>query len=536
MSFIFQPEKLISSRPGKAEEADGAISVKAGLKEVLTVFRAGAQAVAVYDDPICSKGFRGMIEWEGLANYLSETVQVGAARLQSILESSFDAVCMIDNSETVILWNDQAENLYGIKKEEILGKNINSYFTNLVVTRVLKEGVPILGAYHQPCRGTDVIINVHPVLFNDKCIGSVSVERDITNMVVLNRELIKAQNRAGILESQIKTINTTMDPFKEINGHSQAFRAVIRLARKVAATDAAVLLYGESGSGKEVIASALHAGGLRRDMPFIPLNCGAIPFNLFESELFGYEGGAFTGAEKKGKPGIFALAHSGTLFLDEISELHPGLQVKLLRVLQNQLYYPVGGSKPQQVDVRIIAATNQDLEKLVQKGKFREDLYYRLNVVTLKIPPLRERKNDIPALAYQFLAEFSEHYRKQIAEIDSSAMNFFLRYHWPGNIRELRNVVERMVVLTEGSSLTLDTLHPELRQFITTISNSQSENRLGRLTGELERELILNALRECQGNKSKAAASLGLPRSSLYYHMSKLGISGKNNHSAKNGQ
>ena len=522
--MTFQAADILNKRGQKQVEPDQTdlfVSAHAGLEEVLAAFRAGAKKVGVRGH---SKKLLGVIEWDALVAHLNETFQVTGARLQSILDSSFDAMCMIDERERVIIWNEQAENLYGIKKKEILGKAITLFFTNLVVTKVLRDRVPVTGAYHQPCPGTYVIINAYPVLLNGKVIGSISVERDITSMVVLNRELIKANNRADTLKEKIEKINHTGDPFQEIYGRSERFRELLRLAKKVAATDAAVLLYGESGTGKEVIARALHKGGSRRDKPFVPINCGAIPYSLFESELFGYEGGAFTGAEKSGKPGKFALAHGGTLFLDEISELHPDLQVKLLRVLQDQLYFPVGGSAPRQVDTRIIAATNQNLEQLVRAGKFRKDLYYRLNVVTLKIPPLRERKHDIPELAYLFLAEFSVQYQKTIKDIDANVMTFLLRYQWHGNIRELRNVIERMVVLTEGNCLTMETMPPELRQQWQAMQEELPGSQLERIKGYLERDLILQTLLDLHGNKAKAAAYLGLPRSTLYYRMKKLGI------------
>ncbi len=502
-----------------------AISAASDLDQLKQLFYEGAHMVAVYEDAENRKGFKGVIDWQGFLQCLEISVQVSAARMDSLLQSSYDAVCMIDEAGKVIFWNSQAENLYGIKAADIAGKDIRQFFDNLIVTEVLKNNVPVLGAFHQPRPGTYVLINAYPVRLHNRVIGSVSVEKDITAMVLLNRELIKANKRASFLEKEILKIGQDDNPFAEICGRSENFREVLAMARKVAATDAVVLLQGESGTGKEVLARALHRGGPRRDKPFIPINCGAIPYHLFESELFGYEGGAFTGAEKKGKPGKFALAHGGTLFLDEISELNPDFQVKLLRVLQDQVYYPVGGTKPCSVDVRIIAATNKDLVKLVEEGRFREDLYYRLNVVSIYIPPLRERKKDIPELAYYFLAEFAAAYQKKVSDIDPAVMTFFLRYQWPGNVRELRNIIERMVVLTEGDCLTMETLPPELKRNKANFQNLLTSARsLSETKSILERELIVDTLTECGGNKSRAAMRLGVPRSSLYYRIKKLGI------------
>lgn len=510
------------------EEEDPACPVIASdsdLELLLNLFGEDAEKVAVYDHPESRSGYRGAICRRGLFQFLEKSLRVAEVRMQSLLQSSDDAVCMVDEQESVVIWNRQAEELYGIRKEDILGKDIHLFFENLVVTKVLKSKVPVRGSFHQPRIGTYVMINSHPVMLRDRVIGSVSVERDITNMVMLNRELVKANRRAEFLEEEMAKIGQEDSPFAEICGRSDNFREVIAVAIKVAATDAVVLIHGESGTGKEVMAKALHQGGPRKDKPFIPLNCGAIPYHLFESELFGYEGGAFTGAEKKGKPGKFALAHGGTLFLDEISELNPDLQVKLLRVLQEQVYYPVGGSKPCRVDVRIIVATNRDLSRLVEEGRFRRDLFYRLNVVAIDIPPLRERKKDIPELAYLFLAELSAAYQKKVCDIDPAVMTFFLRYHWPGNIRELRNVVERMVVLTEGNCLTVETLPPELKWGKANIRGGfPSDSSLEEATSSLERNLIVSTLAGCGGNKAKAASRLGVPRSSLYYRIKKLGI------------
>lgn len=506
--------------------AEALVSFESSLDELLILFSEGVDRFAVYERPEKKSGYRGMVTGRALAGFLGLNLQVSQARLQSLLQSSNDAVCMIDEHGKVVFWNNQAENLYEIKARDIVNHDIRLFFDNLVVTEVVKTKKPVLGSFHKPRPGTYVLINVYPVMMGEKVIGSVSVEKDVTSMINLNRELDQARKRADSLEGEMAKISLVSSPFAEICGRSENFRAVIDTAKKVASTDAAVLIYGESGTGKEVLARALHRGGPRQAKPFIAINCGAIPHNLFESELFGYEGGAFTGAEKKGKPGKFTLAHGGTLFLDEISELSLDLQVKLLRVLQEQVFYPVGGTSPKRVDVRIIVATNQNLAQLVEEGRFREDLYYRLNVVHLEIPPLRERKTDIPELAYLFLAEHAAAYNKNVADIDPAVMAYFLRYHWPGNIRELRNMVERMVVLSEGDTLTTHTLPPELKKIPEKLSTIISSGRsLAKATSDLERELIISTLAQYGGNKAKAAAKLGVPRSSLYYRLQKLGIS-----------
>jgi transcriptional regulator with PAS, ATPase and Fis domain len=248
-----------------------------------------------------------------------------------------------------------------------------------------------------------------------------------------------------------------------------------------------------------------------------------IPPSLFESEIFGYESGAFTGADKRGKMGIFELTDNGTLFMDEIGELPLDMQVKLLRVLQDGIFFRVGGSTPIKVDVRIIAATNRSLEDMMANGTFREDLYYRLNVVSLEIPPLRERREDIPELVYLFLQEFSQLYSKHITKLEPGVMATFLAYAWPGNIRQLKNVIERMVILTEGDTVP-ETAIPDTLKVNSRQDQISSTVGLASVTEQTERELIIRTLKQVNGNRSEAARMLGIPRSTLYYKMHQLGI------------
>jgi transcriptional regulator with PAS, ATPase and Fis domain len=299
----------------------------------------------------------------------------------------------------------------------------------------------------------------------------------------------------------------------------------------VAQTDATVLLYGESGVGKELFARAIHQSSKRKDKPFIAINCGAIPAALFESELFGYQGGAFTGAEKKGKPGKLELAHGGTLFLDEVGELPLELQVKLLRALQERQFYRVGGTEPITVDTRVIAATNRQLEKMIAEGRFREDLYYRLNVFTLEIPPLRDRREDILELVQNFLQEYSSAYGQPIPRLGPGVTEALLAYHWPGNVRELRNVMERLCILQENGMASLEHLPLSVQnaspQPVFTSRNDPA--LLSRpfppaLREEDERQRILAALERTYGNKKAAAELLGISRGTLYNKLQKYGI------------
>lgn len=308
--------------------------------------------------------------------------------------------------------------------------------------------------------------------------------------------------------------------FENIVGRSAAMLEVFEKVRMVAPTKASVLIYGESGTGKELIANAIHEHSPRRKRPFVKVNCGALPLTLLESELFGHEKGAFTGAVAT-RPGRFELANGGTLLLDEISETAPEFQVKLLRVLQEGEFERVGGTQTIKVDVRIIAATNKKLETLVREGKFREDLYYRLKVVEIDLPPLRERPEDIPLLVEHFLEEFSRYYGKAKPRVHPAVMTALQNYHWPGNVRQLRNVLEGAFVMSSGE-ITLKHLPPEIHA-------EQAKDNYVRIPvsaslQEAERLLIQAALAYNRGNRARTARQLGLGRKTLYRKMATYGI------------
>lgn len=316
--------------------------------------------------------------------------------------------------------------------------------------------------------------------------------------------------------------------FANMVGQSEAIARVFDLIRKVADTDSTALILGESGTGKELIAHALHYNSSRRDGPLIPVNCAAIPEELLESELFGHERGAFTHAVRT-RLGRFEQAHGGTIFLDEISEMSPNLQVKILRVLQDHAFERIGGVKTIRVDIRVIAATNQDLEELVAQNKFREDLYYRLNVIPIKVPPLRERLGDIPLLVRHFLEKFSRKRQRPRKRCSRQAMDLLRRHSWPGNVRELENLVERLVTLTEGEVIEVADL-PEKFQQLSPAGPASAEDfpaegaDLNAALQALERRLILAALERSNWVKSRAATLLRLNRTTLLEKMKKQNI------------
>lgn len=358
-------------------------------------------------------------------------------------------------------------------------------------------------------------------------------------LIVINRCLdvskLKIENAA--LKRQLKH----KFDFGGLIGSSPEMQKIYELIKKIADTDSTVFIHGESGTGKELIAKVIHYNSARFQKPFVPLNCAAIPRDLLESELFGHEKGAFTGAINT-RIGRFELANNGTIFLDEIGELHPSLQAKMLRVIQEKEFERVGSTKTLKVDVRILAATNRDLKKAIANGEFREDLYYRLNVIPLEIPPLRERKEDIEILIEHFINKFSKKKKKEPFSITTDAMNCFKNYDWPGNVRELENMIERLVILCDGV-VRVDDLPERFQSKKREQSISPEETKealsktsleglilpesgidLNAMMDKLERDLILQAIKLTGGVKSKAAALLGLNRTTLIEKMKKKGI------------
>jgi len=319
----------------------------------------------------------------------------------------------------------------------------------------------------------------------------------VLHMLRLRRKVKKMQKE---LEEKYR--------FADLVGKSKKMQELFHLVYKIAPTSCTVLIRGESGTGKELISRAIHSHSLRKENPFVPVNCAALPENLLEVELFGHEKGAFTDASYK-KEGMFEVADKGTIFLDEISDMSLRMQAKILRVIQERSFYRLGGTKPVQVDVRILAATNKDLEEMMKKGSFREDLYYRLNVISITIPPLRERKEDIPLLARHFLTKYTTLHGKRVRGISPYVMDRLSRYEWPGNVRELENAIERAIILSNGETILFEDLPPYLQPSLSREESSSSSLE------EVEKKLILNTLRAVKGNQTRAAELLGIHRNTL---------------------
>lgn len=449
--------------------------------------------------------------------------------LEAIFNSSYDEIFVTDGNGYTLRVNKAGERYYGVKAEEIVGKHVNElekqgFFSPCVTTQVLK-GRKRVTSVQTTKSGQTIIVTANPV-FDEKgeIIRVVTNSRDITELSNLRQRLEETEKLMDNYRLELVRLRKESLKAKEVIGISPTMRHILELAEKAAGVDSTVLLEGESGVGKGVIASRIHNLSKRSEKPFVTINCGAIPENLIESELFGYEGGAFTGAKKEGKKGLIELADNGTLFLDEISELPLNLQVKLLHVIQERRLLRVGGSEYLEVDVRIIAATNRNLQQLTKERKFREDLYYRLNVVPMVVPPLRHRKEDIPLLVNYFLEAFLAKYELH-KKISPEAGDLLLAYDWPGNVRELENLVERLVVTVDDSEI----LPLHLPDYILH-ANSSFEKVLvvdlcsiKNATEEVERQLIGKALAKF-GNTYLMAEALEVDQSTIVRKMQRYGI------------
>lgn len=380
-----------------------------------------------------------------------------------ILECLPEGIAVIDPDENYIYINKAYERLVGVQAEDIIGKKVRTavakgYISSPSVTEIIVKNKKSASINQKMVlTGRDLLVTGNPIFDENGDLSLiVAILRDVTDLNRVKRELEERIFESNRYKAELERLRN-LKKAERVIYRSKAMDDVIHLCTRVAPTDATILITGETGAGKEVIARLLHDLSRRAENPFLEVNCGAIPANLVESELFGYDKGAFTGAKKSGKPGLFEMAHLGTLFLDEIGDLDLKTQATLLRVLQDQKVRRVGGTEVFTVDVRIIAATNKDLASLVKEGEFREDLYYRINVVPITIPPLRERKEDIPDLTHHFIEKFNKKYGFTKA-IAPNVLEMFFNYDWPGNVRELEHTIERLLVTSADSTISLNSL------------------------------------------------------------------------------
>ncbi|MDD4169621.1 MAG: sigma 54-interacting transcriptional regulator [Desulfotomaculaceae bacterium] len=464
--------------------------------------------------------FQDISEIEFISNEL-ETVKELNKELKALIESSYDGILIAQCDGVITQVNDAYTRMTGLKSKDIIDRPFrklveDGHYASSIVDSVLKKKKSVTNLQISPL-GNRLMITGNPVV-NERgeIIRIVINVRDMTELENLRQELQDSKKLNRRYQEELCNRNGQKAKEQRVTTSSPQMQSVIDLCTRVAKVDSTVLLTGDSGVGKEVLAKHIHNKSARNAGPFIKINCGAIPETLLESELFGYERGAFTGAGKDGKPGMFEMAHNGTLLLDEIGDLPLSLQVKLLRVLQDKEIIRVGGTENRSVDVRILAATNRNLSDMVQQGSFREDLFFRLNVVPIQIPPLRERRCDIIPLLNIFKDKYYKKYgiRKQFSP---EVLKIFYEYHWPGNIRELENIVERMVVTAPEAVITAKHMPENLRYVVKDVSSRvmvQGVMPLREAMLELESQLINEAINLC-GSTYKAAKVLCIDQSTV---------------------
>jgi PAS domain S-box-containing protein len=436
-----------------------------------------------------------------------------SAATDAILESISDGVFTVDSHWRIASFNRAAEEITGVAREEALGRICSDVFRSSMcgpdcsLRETLRTGKPVIGrsGFIVDAEGERIPISISTAVWRDRAgniVGGAETFRDLSEIHSLREELERG------------------DRFGDIYSCSPSMRRVLQQLPAVAESASTVLVLGETGSGKELVARAIHAAGPRAAGPFVAINCGALPDNLLESELFGYKAGAFTGAQRD-KPGRFALARGGTLFLDEIGEISPALQVRLLRVLQERRYEPLGSVESEDADVRIVAATHRDLAAEVKSGRFRQDLYYRVNVVRVELPPLRRRKEDIPSLVHRFVAKFNREQSKSVEGVTTEAMSFLVAHDWPGNVRELENAIERAFVGCATGLLGIEHLPEECR------GARRVDEPLDGLRGareQLDAGAIRAALERNGNSRAAAARELGVHKSTFFRMVRRLGL------------
>jgi PAS domain S-box-containing protein len=430
-----------------------------------------------------------------------------------ILESISDGVFTVDANWRITSFNRAAEKITGIRRREAIGKPCSEVFrasmceADCALRRTMETGKPVINksAFIVTGEGRRIPISVSTAILRDergRLMGGAETFRDLSLVEELRKEL-EGRFQVGDLVSR-----------------SASMRRIFDVLPQVAGSDSTVLIQGETGTGKEIMARAIHGLSRRKDRPFVAVNCGALPDTLLESELFGYRKGAFTGADTD-KPGRFALAESGTLLLDEIGEVTPALQIRLLRVLQDKTYEPLGGTAPVKADVRVIAATNRDLAAHVNKGAFRQDLFYRVNVVKIDLPPLRKRREDIPLLVEHFIARFNRVQGKSVVGVSPAVMAFLMAHDYPGNVRELENIIEHAFVLCREG--TIEPKHlPE--EFLARKPSTAAQGGMQTSVRAAEAQAIQEALRRNRFNRLAAAQDLGMHKSTLFRKIKALGI------------
>ncbi|MEH6947822.1 sigma 54-interacting transcriptional regulator [Bacillus sp. JJ634] len=451
-------------------------------------------------------------------------------------DNIYEGIIVVDENGFVKMINKAYSSYLGVEQDAAIGQHVINVINGTRLHIVLQTGIPERNQV-QFLQGQEVVAHRIPIWRNGNIIGGIGIlvfqgVSELYNIFDRIQELYDEKSFPYINIPQSKSKGSPIT-FTKIIGDSDSFAHAKNLARRAAKSPASILITGESGVGKEVFTQAIHSLSNYNEGPFISVNCASIPEHLLESELFGYEEGAFTGSRKKGKSGKFLLANKGTILLDEIGEMPLHMQSKILRVLQEREVEPVGGTKPIPIDFRLIAATNCSLEDMVREGKFREDLYYRLNVIPIYIPPLRERKDDIPLLIGYHIKSICKKHQIPLKDISKETVSAMMEYEWPGNVRELVNVIERLVTLVEGPCIYLDDFQQYFLTLNTKVNKVNIESKHDSISDlenikniglNKERELLLQIIKEEKGNKTRAAKKLGISRGTLYNKLREFNI------------
>ena len=447
-------------------------------------------------------------------------------RIKSIIDFAYEGIINVDQNGIIDTFNPQAEKIFKKEPYKVIGKNINKIFPEFNFSKIIKTGQRIEGKFWT-VGDIKIVANIIPIKINNEVIRFVITFQKVSQIQRIEQKIRKKIYLKG---------NVAENKFEDIIGQSKIVSNLKEEAKSYAQVDSPVLLYGETGTGKELFAQSLHNYSARKNKPFVAFNCAALPENILESELFGYVEGAFTGAKRGGKMGFFEQAHEGTIFLDEIGEISQDIQARLLRVLQECKIRRLGDDRVIPVDVRIITSTNKNLNKLVKENKFRRDLYYRINVLNLKLPNLKERREDIPLLTKFFIKKYQYKFKKEIEGISEESMDILKSYNWPGNIRQLENIIERLIVRTRDHYIMPDLVKEVMEFFdddkIMYVNNSNLESESNRgendlnipLIGNLEdieRVIIKKIIKNEKGNKTAVAKKLGIGRTTLWRKMRK---------------
>lgn len=471
--------------------------------------------------------FQDISEYETITSEL-ESFQRLNHELAAIIESSHDGLYVTDGNANTIRVNHSYERITGLQRDQLIGRNMNDLvreriFDHSVTLEVVKKRGQV--TIMQQIKGDKQVMVTGTPIFDDagEITFVVTNVRDITELNDLRHKLETSERITSRYFQTLKEHDGIEHALQDMVIKSRRMMQVVRQATKVADTETSILLLGESGVGKSMLARLIHQMSRRKDRPFVKINCGTIPSSLMESELFGYEKGAFTGAVTGGKAGLIEAGHSGTVFLDEIAEIRPDLQVKLLEIIEEKTFTRVGGSRPQKADVRILAATNRDLQAMMRQGEFRQDLYYRLNVIPIAIPPLRERPEDIPALALNVLETYNRAHQTA-KRVEPKVIDALNRYDFPGNVRELIHIMERMILLSEGNLVTLEDLPEEVKTPTCRLPDWNSEGlTLKESVQALEAQMIRQALEET-ATLAEAAARLDIHPTTLWRKMTRYAI------------